>query len=166
MKPPVIPPDRAFAVDGVVDHRVRAALAEARRIRDAWASAVVDAQLKARGKAADELHAQLAALRGFRDQLSADADRAIRERSLRLAARQVGAHFAADPAAVQAQLDAILTARPDWIAVRVPPGTPIEGLGFEVTIDPALIPGELILTGPGGTVDARLSTRLARLEVP
>ena len=166
MKPPLIPPDRAFAVDGVVDHRVRAALAEARRVRDAWADAVRAAQVEARASAAQALGRQLDALQRFKARLDAESNKATRARGLALATRLVGAHFAAHPDAVQAQLDAIISARSDWLAVRVPPGTPIEGLAFEATVDPALRPGELIITGPGGTVDARLPARLARLDDP
>ncbi|MGK0360793.1 MAG: flagellar biosynthesis/type III secretory pathway protein FliH [Bradymonadia bacterium] len=169
MKTPVIPPDRAFAVDGIVDHRVRAVLAEARRIRDSWTDAVHAAQSEARASAADGLSNQLAALSDFRDGLADDARERTRARAIELATRLLGTHFAALPEAVEAQLHAVLAARPDWIEVRVPPGVPLAGLDTDsatvkVCVDPALRPGELILEGPGGTIDARFSARLARLD--
>lgn len=169
MKTPVIPPDRAFAVDGIVDHRVRAVLAEARRIRDRWSEAVGAAQGDARASAADDLGNQLAALSKFRERLADEARENTRARAIELATRLVGTHFAALPDAVQAQLDAVLAARPDWIEIRVPPGVPLGGLDassatFTVCVDPALRPGELILEGPGGTIDARFAARLARLD--
>lgn len=167
MKPPVIPPDRAFAVDGVVDRRVRAALAEARRIRDGWADAVAQAEADAAASAGSALRAQLEALFEYRARRAEEMHAEARTQALKLATRLVGAHFAASPAAVDAQLAAITSARADWLEIRVPPGTPVDGAhldGLSVRVDPALRPGELILVGPNGTVDARFGARLARLE--
>lgn len=169
MKPPIIPPDRAFAVDGVVDQRVRATLAEARRIRDAWAGALRDAEVAAQAEAALNLRNQLEALSNFRDQLAIESHAATQTRAIKLATQLVGAHFVTAPDAVEAQLQAVLAARPDWVEIRIPPGVidDIEGpqwAHLNLRVDPALCPGELILVGPGGTVDARFSARLARMS--
>lgn len=165
MKPPRIPPDRAFAVDGVVAPEVRATLAEARRIRDRWAAALDDARRAAEATASATLAENLVQLDTLRADLRRDAAQTARQLALTLAERLLHATLSADPARLAAWTDALLATAPDtWIAIRVPPGTPVEHLPetLAVVVDPALAPGDLILEGPHGVVDARVRTRIAR----
>lgn len=165
MKPPPIPPDRAFAVDGIVDARVRATLAEARRIRDGWAEALAAARREADAAAEARLVDTLGALTTLQRQLAVESREAARRLAIRLAERLLGATLEADPARVEAWLDALITAAPaPWIVIHVPIGLASAALPgeLEIRVDPTLAPGELILEGPAGIVDARFAPRLAR----
>lgn len=160
-----VPPDAAFAVDNIVDARVRAALAEARRIRDTWQAALEEAREAARQEAqataAQALAHQLHAVEAHRAQTTARLATAAEAEARRLAALLVGEAHAARPD--RADWIAAALASGQWTHVRVPHALPDPPPGVIVEVDPALLPGEVILSGPGGVVDARYAARIARL---
>lgn len=181
MNPPIIPPDRAFAVAGRVTAAVAEALAEARRIQAAWATALD--QARAAGQAAAEAEGRARYRRGLRALHHwAARERTRLEGEARTLALALATRMVAAP-----RLPTEKTALPapppgGWLRLRLhpsdaqalgagltvraagqpqPPGTPPQGI--EIIADPALAPGDLIAEGPAGRVDARASTRLRQL---
>lgn len=161
---PVVPPDHALAVGGRVPRAVAEALAEARRIRDAWAHALEQAVAEAREAAAEETRDRLRrSLRALHHWAGRERVRLAEEaRSLALALAQQVVARPLEPAALPPILS---TGR--WLVVRLHP-TDAASLvdvpeGIETIADPALAPGDVILEGPAGRVDARAATRLQRV---
>ncbi len=170
-RPPSIPPSAALAVGGRVDPAVRAALDEARRIRGAWEAALEAARADARAAATVRLRRRLDALDRFgallRRRLRAEA----LELALALAARLVGESLRGDAARL---LEVARVAAPPgaWLRLRLSPedaaALRAAGLppGVEVDADAHLEPGDIVLEGPAGRVDARAATRVAALLPP
>jgi flagellar biosynthesis/type III secretory pathway protein FliH len=170
-RPPSIPPSAALAVGGRIDPAVQAALDEARRIRDTWRAALDAARAEARDEAAARLRRRLGAL----DRWAALLRQRLRAEALdlaeALAARLVGASVHGDAARLLATARAAAPDAP-WLRLRLhpddadvlrraglPPGVEVEG-------DPHLVPGDVVLEGPAGRVDARAATRVAALLPP
>lgn len=158
--PPAIPPPAAFTVGGRVPAAVSAALAEARRIRDAWAEAVEGARADAAAEVRQRYGRSLRALHRWaaleRRRLEAQAEALAAALATRLLARPLAAeHLAA------------LRLTPGPVEIRLHP-TDAAALGplpppLTVVADPTLQPGDVVLTGPAGRVDARAATRVQRL---
>lgn len=171
MRPPVIPPAGALAVDGRLPEAVAATLAEARRIRDHWSEAVATAERAAEARVAARLRLTVAALHRWagreRDRLR---DQAL-DLALALAERIARRALAGDPEATLAAAVEAAEALPagPWLRIRAHPShvsawtdSPAPD-GVEFLADERLRPGDLIVEGPAGRIDARVATRVAGL---
>lgn len=165
---PVIPPDRAFAIGGRVPGSVIEALVEARRLRDGWRAAVRRAEARAEVDARARLARRLGAvdrwMAAWRRRLRAEALELARAAAGRLVAEARGETPAWWGGALEADLDGDA-----WLALHLPPdevtawGDAPLPRGVRLVADAGLGPGDLILVGPGGRADARVSTQVARV---
>ncbi len=165
---PPIPGDRAFAIGGRVPEAVVAALLEARRLRDGWRAAVRRAEARAEADARARLARRLEALERGLAALRAR----LRDEALALAraaaARLVAESHREAPGWWRLALEAPLEGEA-WLALHLPPDevsawgdTPLPP-GVRLVADASLGPGDLIIEGPGGRADARVSARIARV---
>jgi flagellar biosynthesis/type III secretory pathway protein FliH len=156
-------------VGGRLDPRVAAVLAEARRLRDGWRAAIAAAEAAARDREASRLRRRLAAV----DRWAGQFRRRLREDAVTLAqalaTRLVGEALHGD---ARRLLDAVATEAArlppaPWMRLRLSPAdadalraAPLPP-GVQVEADPALGPGDIVIEGPAGRVDARVATRVA-----
>jgi hypothetical protein len=107
-------------------------------------------------------------LRLFRARLAEALELATGEVLRELAYAVLGRELRLAPADVAQLAARILAEHPaaEPVAIRHAPGEPID-LGVPAVADPALAPGDLLVTFASGEVDARLGLRLANvLEAP
>ncbi len=155
---PLIPPDRAFAVEGQVRAAVRATLAEARRLRDGWSEALEAERAALRERARDRLAQRLRALErwGQREAQRLERQALATARSLALKILREGdlpARVAALPLDLALELHCAPEEAERFAALDLPESV-------ELVPRPGLAPGDLILVTRHGRLDLRQAARL------
>lgn len=159
MRPPAIPPDAALAVAGRLDPATRAALAEARRIRDGWRGALSHARDEALAGAAAELEARWQAAQAHLAEQALDLAVAL---ATRLGVDGACARLddlvsilKGEPAPAGLQIR-VAPATLDAARERLPPGLPLRA-------DPGLAPDEVSVDDPHDLLGARVTAAVAAL---